>query len=765
MHNRITYKGTVYKLDSSDLIRSQSAMYMKLKYFQSVFGLDGSFNFRRLWIVFTSNTELPVIREMKQELLRKNINRLTGVQKADTTIKRTYPFFHMGSADWAVTSTQQSQSNDDTRATLGLGAVLAGGEANVALNYYNKQPFTELQQFYQWRYVNNDMAALKQVAAGKIYSQSTSSLYAPVVGIQFSNAPTTNRRSYGTYTISDNAEPGWIVELYVNDILIDYKKTDASGFYSFNVPIMYGYTVVKLRFYGPYGEERTSQKYINVPFNFLPQHEFEYTASGGIVEDGKNSQFSRITANYGLSKRVTIGTGAEYLSSVTSGNTMPFVITSIRLASRLMVSGEYTYGVRARGILSYRLPSDAQIDLDHISYTPGQTAIYYNYLAENKATLSIPFHGIGYSFFTRFTVDDITVPLSRYTNTELAFTGSVRKVGFNFSSYASFAHGDNPYFYSLVSGSFMLPKKINFTAQVEYDYKAGKVAFMKYTFEKYLFTHAFVNVAFQEFFTGNTEYFKGNYNNFLVGFRYDLSFAKVAVSSLFGSNNTYNRVESASGSIVYDAKHNYLNANNRNNVGKGGVLIEPFLDLNCNGKHDPGEPMATGLKLRINGGRVAYQKDTTIRVFDLESYADYIIELIPNSFDNIAWQLKVRSVKVTVSANNFTRIEVPVYVMGEVSGDVSVVNKQGNVVKGQGQITVLIYNSDSILVAHAQTETDGFFSYIGLAPGKYYCTPDPEQMKKLHMTSAPIPFTIRSLSSNDGDFVTDLEFKLHPIEQ
>ena len=761
-NSRILYQGKTFNVDQSGLIGTETNLYMNLKYFKSVFGLDGSFNFRRLWVTFTTNVELPVIREMKQELMRKNMSRLNGDQSADTTLKRTYPLFHLGMADWAVMSTQQSQAPDDTRLTLGLGGVVLGGETDVSLNYYNKQPFSELQQYYQWHYVNNDYSALRQVAAGKIFTNGIASLYAPVVGVQFSNAPTNNRKSYGTYTISDNAEPGWIVELYVNEVLIDYKKTDASGFYTFEVPIVYGNTIVKLRFYGPYGEERTSVKYLNIPFNFLPIHAFQYTASGGIVEDGQNSKFSRVATNYGLSGHITIGAGVEYLSSVTSGPTMPFVDASVRLGNRLMLSGEYDYGVKGQGILSYRFPSNVQLDINYAKYDPGQTAIYYNYLQETKAVLSVPLHGNGFSIFARATVDNIVLPLSQYTNTELALTGSVKTVGINLTTYASFAQQNTPYLYTLGSVSCLLPKKFNFTGQLEYDYKLGKFAFMKYTLEKYIFVRAYVNISFQEFFTGTTENFSSNYQNVLVGLRYDFSFAKVGVSVLQGNNNTYSRVETASGSLIYDAKTNYVNANNRNNVGRGGIVLEPFLDLNCNGIRDEGEPSAPGLKLRVNGGRVVYSKDSLIRVFDLEPYTNYLVELNPNSFDNIAWRIKTHTIKVTVNGNDFTLLRVPVSVVGEVSGVATVKNKEGKKIKGQGQLIVLIYNSDSVLVDRVMTETDGFFSYIGLAPGAYFARIDPAQLQKLHMNAAPINFKIRIMKNFDGDIADGLEFTLRP---
>ncbi|UZJ63901.1 hypothetical protein OKW96_16005 [Sphingobacterium sp. KU25419] len=131
---------------------------------------------------------------------------------------------------------------------------------------------------------------MKQVTVGKIFTQSTSSIYSPIIGVQFTNTSSTYRRSFGFYTLSNFTEPAWAVELYVNNEMIAFTKADASGFFTFQVPLVYGNSLVKLRFYGPWGEERSREENISIPFNFLPHGEFEYSISAGMVEDGKKSR-------------------------------------------------------------------------------------------------------------------------------------------------------------------------------------------------------------------------------------------------------------------------------------------------------------------------------------------------------------------------------------------------------------------------------------------------------------------------------------------
>ena len=119
--NQIIYQDKIFKLEEGDLIRTESNLYLKSSYFGKVFGLECKFNFRSLSVNITSKLELPLIREMKQEEMRRNIARLKGDVQADTTIGRTYPLFKFGMADWSVTSSQEINGKSDARLTLGAG--------------------------------------------------------------------------------------------------------------------------------------------------------------------------------------------------------------------------------------------------------------------------------------------------------------------------------------------------------------------------------------------------------------------------------------------------------------------------------------------------------------------------------------------------------------------------------------------------------------------------------------------------------------------
>lgn len=752
-NNRIQYHGKIFTLLPDDMIRTETNLYLRSDYFGQIFELPCQFNFRSLSVVLTTRLELPVIREMRQEMMRSNLRRLRGEMIADTTIGRHFPLFRIGMADWAFVTTQNDPGQNDNRLYLALGAVLAGAETNVAINYDNNIPFREREQFYQWHMVDNDNPALRQITAGKIYTQATSTLYYPVVGLQFTNTPTIYRRAFGTYTYSNYTQPEWTVELYVNNELVDFTKADASGFFTFKVPLVYGNSNVKLRYYGPWGEERTSNgQTIQVPYNFLPFHKFEYTAGAGVEEDSLSSRFARANANYGLTGRLTVGAGVEYLSSVTSGPVMPFVNASFRMSSNLFIAGEYTYGVRAKFVADYQLPSDMQVELAYTRYKEGQTAINNTYLEERKAVISVPIRKKHFTAFSRFTFYQIVLPSTKYTTIQELISGSIFGVSTNFTTYDLITAPAPAYIYSDLSLAFRLPGKLIFTPQVQYEYNRGRFFDIRGELGKYISSRGYANV----FYERNYDI---QFKSVGIGLRYDLSFAQAGTSfqRIGGINNT---VQSASGSIAYDDRLKHTGFSNRSNVGRGGIIILPYLDLNNNGIWDRGEPKVRGLKIQINNGRVQYNKDgTTIRISELESYTSYIIRLNPQ-FENISWHIRNMTLNVVVDPNHFKEVEVPVTVQGEVSGMVYL--QEDNDLKPQGRIIVGFFRDDLSLVGRAMTEADGSFDLIGLPPGSYTARIPSSQLQKLHMDARPlaIPFTITP--SKEGDMVTGLKFILIP---
>lgn len=749
--NQITYKGHVISLKQGDLIRTNTNLFLKASYFNSVFELDNNFTFSSLSVAMSSELELPAIKEARIAELRTNINKLKNEFSADTIIVRDKPWFHFGTANWAVNANQQANGMRSERLLLNLGGMLAGGELTGALNYGSNQPFVLTNLQYRWRYINNDNKYINQITLGRIGASSTATILHPVVGAQITNAPTQIRKSFGTYTLSDHTQPDWMVELYINNVLVDYVKADANGFFSFNVPLMYGRTEISLRYYGPWGEEQVSDKQFVIPFQFLPKEKMEYVLSSGIIEDGKNSPFANAKINYGLSNYITIGGGMEYLSTLKNNKIIPFFNSSARVSSQLIVSGGYYHKVMFKGLLNYTAANKLRLELDYTKYDKDQEAIRFNYSEIRKATLSYPIHTAHFSGNSRLSMQQNVFNTSKHTTAELLLSGTGYGLNFNFTTNSFFTDSNKPFLYSNLSTSLRLPKGFVFIPQVRFEYNSDGITSVRAELKKRLFKNGSAQASFDHNFKSSVSYLQ-------VGFRYD--FRNVSTGFLSSiSQNKASFSQWASGSMIYEPKADFIDFNNKASVGRASMKFVPFLDVNGNGKRDGNEPPVIGMQIGLNGGgRQITSKDGSTIITELEPYVKNHVELNTNNINNIAWRVINKTLNITLNPNQLKIIEIPVVVVGEVGGTVNR-NENGRLLE-TGGLKINIYDADHVLTTTILSEPDGYFSFLGLKSGSYSAKIDSLQLQTLQMKAEPANAAFQIENGTDGSIVDNIEFVL-----
>ncbi len=748
--NQIFYKDSLTKLGKNDLIFSSNEFYLNAKWFGKAFGLQCSFHFRSLTVNFTTKLELPFMREKTLEQMRRNITKLKGEMKPDTVVKRKFEALHLGALDWNIASTQY-RGDKNVLARVGIGGILAGGEATAQLLLSNKIPFNFKNQSFLWRYVNNDKKYFKQVSLGRVNAPGAFSTVPSLVGMQVNNTATRQRKAFGSYLVSDVTEPGWMVELYVNDVLINYTKADASGLFSFEVPLVYGNTNVKFKFYGPWGEERFSDQIINIPFAFLPKNNVDYSFTAGKIADSSNQTFARLHSNYGLSKRLTIGAGMEYNDGFRNKKGLPFLNASARLGKAFILFGEYAPGTMVKGTGNIRFKNKLQVEALFVKYASGQEAIRTGSTQESKLLASMPFKTKKIIGFTRLMVNHSKFYKGTLETAELLVSASKGRINANVTTYAVFVK--TPEILSRVALNIPLPFNVRFTPQVQYSYQKKNIVLIKAEAEKRAFKNMVATVGY--------EYNKlAGFSGFSVGVRHNFSFAQVGFNARQVAGDI-NLTQAAAGGLTFDNNFKKITASDRSNVGQGSILILPFLDYNANGRRDRGEPEVLNLNVRVDGCRIERSNQrAAVRVSALEAYNKYYLLLDDKSFDNPAYKIRQQVWEVTAEPNTVKKISVPVLVVGEAAGYVSVESAMGT--KGIGRVIVHIYDEHKKLVAKTLTEEDGYFSYLGLLPGTYTVFTDEAQLNKIAMNNnaKPLVFTIKE--SKEGDIVDNLRLVITP---
>jgi hypothetical protein len=325
----------------------------------------------------------------------------------------------------------------------------------------------------------------------------------------------------------------------------------------------------------------------------------------------------------------------------------------------------------------------------------------------------------------------------------------------NFSTYALFIENSKAIWYSNLALAIRLPAKFLFMPQVQYNYNSKSIISLRAEVQNPITKKGFLN-----FYYENN--FQNNFQSINIGFRYQFPFANLAVTMLKTSGMTPTIISSMAGGFVYDRRSSFTNFTNTPAVGRGGLILSAFIDLNNNGIREKGEPKVEGLLFSISGGsRKENKRDTSVVISNLEGYYDYLLKIDKNSFDEIDWKIKTGSMKVVIRPNEFRVIEIPISVVAEVSGKVYQQTENGKI--PMERIYLDIFNERRVLVAKILSETDGFYSYMGLPKGTFTIKPDATQLMKLNLQNPAGEFKCIVKSSINGDTYTNIDFMLEAV--
>ncbi|HSI69358.1 MAG TPA: SdrD B-like domain-containing protein, partial [Gillisia sp.] len=453
---------------------------------------------------------------------------------------------------------------------------------------------------------------------------------------------------------------------------------------------------------------------------------------------------SQFRMDYGLTSRVTLSAGVEFLSSLEENPVIPFLETSLRLPYNTMLSGQYFHDVGYKGNFSYVGLSGVRLDLNYAKFEQEQQVVRFNFQEERRANLSIPLKFGRFQGTTRLIYRQNLFLANTYTHMEWLLSGRALGLRMNLTTTAFFSELSEPLILSAISTSIRLPKKVIFSPLMEYDFTNSRINSIRAE----LRTQIAQGIFLQSSYNHNFRYDQFFFN---LGVNFEFGFSRLGLnSSTSGQLTSFS--QSLGGSLLYEAEANHLRFENNTMIGRGGIKFSPFLDLNGNGMKDENEVEVEGIEVRSFSGGIKEKHPDGSTVFSgLEPYLEYHFKMDSRNLDRIAWRLEKESMNIFVNPNHMTLIRIPVIIVGEVGGFVY----EGE--EGVGGIKVNIFNEKGILITTMISETDGYFSFLGLKSGNYSAQPDRSQLQKLRKTEMDsIVFTI--INGQDGDIADNLEF-------
>lgn len=741
----VTVEGRSETLPTSDIVSFDGRVYIRSDRFGPLFGLECVFDARALEVRFVRNNDIPALRAKLRSVYRPGsiANDDPARVPVDRVVSPSPAVGNLGALDWGITATTTRDGVFSRTIGLDFGGELAGGSVESSLMLSDAQATTWRSATVQWHRVLDLPPLLpQQVQIGSIGRAPSG----PLVGGRITNRATEGRRAFGTYVISDRTEPEWVVELYLNYQLVDLLKTDQTGEYRFEIPLWYGTTRATLKFHGPYGEERTYQRTIIIPYAFLPAGDIEYTgAAGMITEETTLTPAASGSALLGVTSWLTIGAGLDWEKRGMTRDLTQSYSMALRIGDNLLCQGSYSPDNLADGSIGIILPFRSSLDL---SWRTDLTRVIRQ--DELRAVLDVPISPLLGSL--TLTGSYRTIGPLEYRRAGGGLNGSILGLPISMSSSAEWSGAGTVELTSArgrFAASFFLPMGTMLRPIIEVDWLTRKP----------LATSLEGNITITNGAALYGSVTRLNATGRIVGtlaLRLDLPFTHISTGAVTSGSGTITR-STISGSLWMDAEEGAMLVRGESSIGRGGLTVRPFLDLDDDGEKDDDEPLLPNTSLSINGGIVTSSlSDSLIRVVDLQPFVPYILTVSEIGFENLNWRPRYATWRVRTLPNVFETIDVPIIVTGEVEGVVERVTEGES--EGMFGLRVLFTGAEGDTVATIITEQGGGFMYIGLPPGEYRAELDADQLQRLRLVCdrPSIPMTIRA--TPEGDLVEGLRF-------
>jgi hypothetical protein len=747
--NSITYKNSTYFLPPRALQEMDGLVFLHFESFGEVFGLTTQFDFRNLEVTLRTDLDLPIYKQIRQDMMRKHMDN-RRVENADTTLRSKYSLLKFGGLDWDFSMNKwvnlAPQKEEVTknpavpsRGSLNIGGELGYGDFYARINWFDNSNFNYRNLDFRWRKVLTTQNLLRQITLGRLNGSSFSTIFHPITGVRLTNAPPVARKAFGVHTIQDFTRPFWIVELYLNNELVNFVKTDESGLYLFEFPLNYGSNKLMLKFFGPNGEEEVREESVFVPFILLPKSELIYTIHAGVVHDSKFEKFANAQLDYGLTKTMTVGTGLEYFTGLGDRLFIPRFTASNKLGNNMMLSSEWLPGLKFSGVWNTRTKSGIVLDLNFENLQEGQQAFpHLNYLSLRRFSGTVPFKTKRKSYTSRINLTEFIYPNSRIQTFQWSVFGEVFGVFSNFSTYVS-RFNNNLFLTSTLQQSYTLPAgwRVNTRAQV--NFQQMDFSNLMVGFEKSLSR----DLRLTSFYQTNFDFKKP-----LVGLslKFDLGVFQGATNSR-SQNDQLLINQSLMGSVSPDQINRNLIFSSRSELGRATLILLPFLDLNDNGIKDKEESFEFEIVAKVKGASVSKDQNSGVtRVKNLIPYQNYLIELDENSLADISWRLDHKKIQLTIKPGSSNQLEIPIKVVNEIEGKVLLNNEL------IGGIKIQFFNQQNQLIKEVISQQNGTFSYSDLKAGNYTIQPDPIQLLNLGMTWNSKKSEVKFERSSQGEY-------------
>lgn len=723
----------------TEVILRDGEMYMATDPLGRMLGLSFQVDWPDLRVSVLDPDSLPVARRIRRDQLRALLAQRNGAH-ADTTLGLPNTQWDGVVLDYNLTFPYATNLVSGAGYQLGLGAQVGGGSLDLGLRSVGSIESGESEFAATWKGVWIDNKWVKQLTLGT--TTLTGPRYAGIRGVALTNSPYVRPNYVGQLDYYGRLPPGWQLEAYSGAQLVAFDSIGATGDYNINLPVGYGENPVDFIAYGPSGQVRRFNQTYRVVSEQLPYRQFEYgVAVGDCITTLCNGALNA-DLHYGLSRRVTVRGGLEgYSRRGLDDLVHPYgVVTglvgnSITLEGEAVGNGWLRGAVRLEPSLDFRLAAGYttfETDVERSVIAPAGRRSQWLFDGFLRPLPSIP----SFYFQALAELDDGV----DFDATRARLQASVQADGVRLYPYARLERMRAPTgpatgaeFLGVTAYANALPtwgkvlSGLWFRGDLETDLGGGwtlAAASVARSFGPALRIEG--GAAWRQGIPGTT------FTLSLVSYLPTLQATTTAVAPTEGDGGV---IQTVQGALIYDPHQGRVTANPNPGIQRSGVSGVVFVDANANGRRDPDEEGAAGVRVVVGSFNMLSDSAGRYHVWDIPAFEPVRVEVDSTSLDNPLFVPAFATASVQPPPNAYRQLDLPLVTGAVLEGRVI---RDGAPISG---LTLLLTNRGSGRQRTIETFTDGSFYVMGVKPGQYTIEVDPRDLAARRLAGASLPFT------------------------
>lgn len=329
--SKVVIAGEVRPVDPAFVEQLPDDIYVDARTLATWFPIDINYDIPNLILDIESREPLPIEARLLRDQKRKRVFGQRGGDKSKYP-KLEVPYKWITwpvsdtTLDFTVTSSDEGPTltrNYTTLATADVGKLNADIFISGTQDKYINVARVKLGRQSPDGDLLGKLNATK-FAIGDIFGPQISHMTRTKIGrgVVIANTPLGSETEFDRITLQGDLQLGWEVELYRNEVLLDFRESQDDGRYLFeDVPLLFGVNVIKLVFYGPQGQQREDIRQIRIgpdqikpgshSYNVAFNQQDRLTLTGDDDDDNTDGfqGKSRYAAQYkyGINKNLSVG--------------------------------------------------------------------------------------------------------------------------------------------------------------------------------------------------------------------------------------------------------------------------------------------------------------------------------------------------------------------------------------------------------------------------------------------------------------------------